>query len=605
MSVRAEASSALEPVGTEHDPESGQVDGRETGRNLPAIWALASGAACGLSLLFLVLLGAAIRMAPHSPFYVIPGGYRAFSVYDIRHILITTHEIRQSARLTVTSYSSGVFLGTQDILRHKVDASIMLLMGLGPTNLSQYYQYGLWSPLVTFPLAVLAVYSALARAARTQRRAMDVFALVAFSIAGSFNMLEVTPHGETNTATGWTFLLVALYGLIRIPENPVLGRLLFFVFSALVVLIYHTTAILLACTALALAGSALLARIRARASTLVEKTVSHSASTVLVTFVLVVAYFMYVSVSFLGLFAKTLAHAPSLADYLLRQQSGRAPRDFLLRGFLSHGDAQFTHLEAVLAVLVTIPVAVVVVMGLTCRLARAASDTSQRVIFPWILGLIPFVAALFLWSGVTGVLLKAGEFGSIWALVALASLLASRIKGIRRSGFYALVGLCVTLSCLLYYRYEEQGASYLTYPEEQAATWLTKHASPNDAVFTDLRLAAPLIEANHLAVVGINDYDPPQLVRRELLAVYYGSNAVDVWPALRKVNIPPRAHLRFAMFSKRAEHDLPGIKGYDYNFRAAPADYMKKFLRVPAFSLVYDNGTIRIFEIRGTGAAGK
>lgn len=580
--------------------QSKRVEG--AARTAPAVSALASWTIFGLSLVLLVLLAAAVRMAPHSPFFPIPGSYRAFSVYDIQHILTTGHEIRRSAGTAVTSYSSGIYLGTEDILRNKVDASIMLLMGLGPANLPQYYQFGLWSPLVGFPLAVLGVYSALTRSRGGTRRPMDVLALVAFSVLGSFNMLEVTPHGETTAATGWTFLFVALYGLIRIPETPILGRLLFFAFSALVVLLYHTSAILLACTALVLALYGIRAGVRGGRDMASQTVASYSTSTMLVTLVLVAAYFTYVSVSFFDLFAKTLARAPSLADYLLRQQSGKAPRDFVLHGFLSHGDPWFTHLEALLGVLVAVPVVTVLTLGATGRLARLTSDTSQRIIFPWVLGLVPFTVALFLWSGLTGILLKAGEFGSVWALVALGALFASRVSGAGRGVLYILVGMSVGLSCLLYYRYEQQGASYLTYPEQQAATWLTKHISPHDAVFTDLRLAAPLIEANHLAVVGINDYDPPRLVRRQLLAIYYGHAASAVWPALQTVPVPPHTRLRFLMFSARASRELPGIKGYDYNFRAAPVNFMSKFFHVTQLSLVYDNGTVRIFKVDEVGA---
>src|SRR5579884_1605108 len=171
-----------------------------------------------LSVIVLLLLAAGLRMAPHSGFYPIPAGFRAYSVYDIRHILRTGHEIRLSEKHNVTSYSSGIYLGTDDILRHKVDASVMLLLGLRPRDLQPYYHFGLWSPLVAFPLAVLALYYALCRCNNRKARSVDAVALVAFSVLGSFMMIDVTFHGETNTATGWTFMAVAMYGLVRIRE---------------------------------------------------------------------------------------------------------------------------------------------------------------------------------------------------------------------------------------------------------------------------------------------------------------------------------------------------------------------------------------------------
>jgi len=568
---------ALSGVGL---PSDGKYGGFVTARRVALV----------LAVTFLILLGAGLRMAPHSTFYPVTGGYQAYSVYDMRHILYTGHEIRLSEKHSVTSYSSGIYLGTQDILRHKVDASIMLLLGLGPGALPDYYRYGLWSQLLLFPLAVIALYCALRRVQGLPARTLDVLTLLAFSFMGSFNMVSVTPQGEANTATGWAFMATAIYGLIRIPDNPVRGRLLFFIFSALLILLYHTSAVLLACAVATLGLFELFRRRRPEAH-------SHSAMTMLVVVLFVLSYFMYVSVSFFNLFAKSLERAPSLVSYLLRQQSSAAPRDFALSDLLSRGDPTFFRSMATLAFLVAVPVAVVILMGLRGRLRPVAGDRSARVIFPWLVGLIPFTGALFLWSGFSGVLWKAGEFGSLFSVFALATLFAARLATRARLPFYVLAVACVGLSAYLYYSYERHGASYLIYPEQEAAIWLTAHATPDQAVFTDLRLAGPLIARDHLAVVGVNDYDDPKRVRRELLSIYYGNNPRAAVNALRSIILPPQMRLRYAMFSRRAEDDLPGIKGYDYNFKGAPHGYTSKLLRAPGLSLVYDNGTIRIFEI--------
>ncbi len=128
------------------------------------------GASVGV-LVGLMLIGTGVRIAPHLEYYSIPGAYRAFSVYDISHVLVTGHEIRPGEVGPVTSYSSGIYLGTEDILRHKLEAAVMLLMGLDETSMEAYYRFALWSPVVAFPLMVLAIYFAMARAsgARTTK----------------------------------------------------------------------------------------------------------------------------------------------------------------------------------------------------------------------------------------------------------------------------------------------------------------------------------------------------------------------------------------------------------------------------------------------------
>jgi hypothetical protein len=536
------------------------------------------------------LAAALVRLTPFASFYPVPGTYRAYSIYDIRHILETGHEIRVSDQYSLTSYSSGIYLGTNDILRHKVDSSVMLLLGLGVADLPSYYHYGLWSPLILFPLGVLALCYALHRLNGSQVKLSTIIPVLAFSLIGSFNMLSVSYHGETNTVTGWTLMLVAIYGLLRIPDAPVQGRMLFFAFSTMLTLLYHTPSILLACAvaSLALFELPFSRQFRVR---------SHSTVTMVVVLIIILTHFMYVSVLYFNLFAKTLQEVPSLLSYLLLQQSGKAPRDAVLADLLSTGDVTFKLPMGILAVLVAIPVGIVILMGVSGRLRMVMSERSQRVIFPWLLGLVPFSIALLMWSGFSGLMWKAGEFGSLFSVVAFATLFAARIPLRAQRLLQILVIVCISLSLYLFYSYQGQGPSHLTYAEQDAATWLAGRAADKDAVFTDLRMAAPMITSNHLAVVGINDYDTPEHVRRSLDAIYYGDNPKAAAEALRKIYVPAPFKLRYAMFSQRAEKDLPGIKGFDYNFKGAPVGYTDKFLQASGFNLVYDNGTVRIFEI--------
>ncbi|NTV99673.1 MAG: hypothetical protein HGA19_00030 [Oscillochloris sp.] len=544
----------------------------------------------GIALILAVLLGAAIRFSPHTSFYPIPGVYRAASVYDIQHILNTGHEIRLSEDHDVTSYSSNIYLGTQDILRHKVDSAVLLLLGLTTHDLADYYRYGLWSPLVVFPLAVMTLYHALCRERGKASRRSEMLAIIFFATLGSFNLVSVSYHGETNTSTGWTLLVIALYGLLRIPEAPVSGRLTFFSFSTLLIFLYHTPALLLACSAATLA---LMGMRRNRT----QATRSHSPVTMLIIILIDITYFMYVSVSFFALFATTLAETPSLFNFLVRQQSSDAPRDFALADLLSRGEASFRVPLAILAVLVSLPVITVIVLGLMKRLKAISGNQSVNVIYPWLMGLMPFSAALLIWSGLSGLMWKAAEFGSLYAIIAIMVLFTADLPRPARMTTFLLALTCVALSSYLFYYYERQGASHLTYAEQDAAEWLSHRAAPNEAVFTDLRMAAPLIVNDHLAVVGINDYDSPEQVRSLLEAIYYGDDPSIAGAMMRTIYVPEVFTLRYAMFSHRAEDNLPGIKGYDYNFKSAPPGYMDKYLEAPGFNLIYDNGTVRIFEI--------
>ena len=542
---------------------------------------------------FLVLLGAFVRLLGKADYYPIPGSFRAYSVYDITYILQHGHELASSSGLILTPYSSNVLLGSQDVLRIKLEAAVIMMLGLGPADLRTYYAFAFWGPLVLFPLISLALYRLLCQVNRTSASYPAYLSLLAFCLLGSFTIMMVTYHGEANTATGYTFLFAAFYGILAKPESKAFGRVMFFVFSLLVILLYHTAAILLGSIAITMA----LTGLRQKQPT----DAPYTRGMMVAVLCMVVSYFMYVSVSFFRLFAENLGTVPDLLSFLFAQDSNAAPRGTVLSGLLSKGDNAFQLRMAILSLATALPVGLFLLMALTGHLARLVDRAARQVIAPWLLGLIPFSIGLFLWAGLSGLLWKDGEFGSVFCTVALAGLLASRMRAKFRLLLCALALFCIVLSCFQYVAYERYGPSDLTYAEQDAAVWLAAQAKPTDVVFTELRLAAPLIELNHLAVTGINDYAYPAATRQLLAAIYYGSDPVAALRGLQRIAVPPHTRLRYLLFSRRDEHDLPGVEGFDYTFRGAKAGFYEKFGQIQGFSQIYDNGTAVIYSI-GPGA---
>jgi hypothetical protein len=231
-------------------------------------------------------------------------------------------------------------------------------------------------------------------------------------------------------------------------------------------------------------------------------------------------------------------------------------------------------------------------------LTEVAGPLAQNTFLPWLLGLVPLSLGLFAWSGISAVLWKTGEFGSVFAVVALVVLMASRIGSRSKALLRYAVVTCVLLSAFIFYNYQRPGPAQLTVAEESASDWLAGHARDDEAIFTDLRLASPLIIRRHLAVFGINDQDESARVVQRLQAVYYNEDPIAANAAIRGVQLPEGLTLRYAMFSKRMEEDSPGIKGFDYNFRGASTGFTDKFLRLPDWDLVFDNGTVRVFALK-------
>ncbi len=244
---------------------------------------------------------------------------------------------------------------------------------------------------------------------------------------------------------------------------------MFFGFTLLVVLLYHTAAMLLACVL----ASLLIFRLIDRS----DRLESYSAATLVTALVGIVAYFAYVSLTYFQLFARTLQSVPSALEYLVRGE-GTQPRDSLLRDLLSTDTSPAFVVPLVIsAILIAWPVFLVIGSGLL-RWGREPVGDPRRVVVPWLLGLGPFAIGLYLWSGVLGVMWKAGEFGSVFSMVAAASILASPFRAIIRKLLYLSIVVAVVLATYIYVTYESTGPNDLSISEHEAGTWLANVRLP-------------------------------------------------------------------------------------------------------------------------------
>jgi hypothetical protein len=188
----------------------------------------------------------------------------------------------------------------------------------------------------------------------------------------------------------------------------------------------------------------------------------------------------------------------------------------------------------------------------------------------------------------------------LFAVLALAVLLASNIAPPLRLALFGLVAVSVCLSAVIYYSTERHPLTLVTPAEQAAVNWASGHTSSRQTVFTDERLAGGLVGQGHVNTDGVSDYVPPTFLLKQLRDVYYGGSPKLAAVGLSSVQLPTGSvGIKYVLLSHLMESDLPGIKATDYNFRGAKAGFMAKFARIPGAYLVYNNGTVETFEMTG------
>src|SRR5207249_3132435 len=104
-------------------------------------------------------------------------------------------------------------------------------------------------------------------------------------------------------------------------------------------------------------------------------------------------------------------------------------------------------------------------------------------------------------------------------------------------------------------------AQYLTSQESLGLAWITSHRNSTVVVFTDFRLAGPLVAAGYLRVIGISDSDrPPTEVNRLLDDIYYSGNPCLINEALMELRtLITNQNYELFVVSARMTETFPGI----------------------------------------------
>ena len=197
-------------------------------------------------------------------------------------------------------------------------------------------------------------------------------------------------------------------------------------------------------------------------------------------------------------------------------------------------------------------------------------------------------------------LVRVVEYLGIFSLTLIPQAYAGRPRHLRGVLLVALAAALV-LSATVQVTSPTVPAQYLSNQESQGAVWIRSYQDNSVVVFTDFRLAGPLIAVGYLRVVGISDSSMSTAeVNRLLDEIYYSADSCSIGKGLSEVRTSTtNQSYQLFMVSTRMSATFPGIKGYNYNFQPAPLRFIESYAANPALDSVYDNGEVHVYSATG------
>jgi len=218
--------------------------------------------------------------------------------------------------------------------------------------------------------------------------------------------------------------------------------------------------------------------------------------------------------------------------------------------------------------------------------------------FALILSLIPIGLLTYFAVGKWGGYLP--EYGTLTSvIIALLIYRYKIIKGYPFKLFLIVIGVSILISSLAYIKDENRYVATVTYQEAKGAQFATLKISPLQVIFTDFRLASPIVGRGHFLVTGVDTTASLTEVKRclkQLHDIYWGANPSRALNALSQLKIDNR-EISYFFFSKQMCKELPGIRTYSLNFKPASYNSIKALSQVS--NVIYSNSEAIIFLLEG------
>ncbi len=230
------------------------------------------------------------------------------------------------------------------------------------------------------------------------------------------------------------------------------------------------------------------------------------------------------------------------------------------------------------------------------KLSRADRTLARASVISLIVFGIGVSSAVGLVKGV----FRVPEYITVLSLLAIPSTLKGLPSLPRRSVLLALA-IVVVLSAGIHLSSPIVPAQFVSPQEAAGADWIRSHSSPEVVIFSDFRMAGPLVAAGYLRVVGVSGVGVPRAETDRLLAaIYYSNNACSATEAFDQVKtLQENRSYDVILVSTQMTILFPGIQGYQTTYLPARQDFTSVYDRIPSMGRIFDDGQAQVYARSG------
>lgn len=503
-----------------------------------------------LIVILVLLVLAAVRLYPVYQYSLEPDSYKGLQAYRLNHLIDSGHAL--------PSERGEVLLDKLDVIRMLV-ATLPSEFDLLAVSLVQS---------LVLMLCVLLFYRHYSKRVAGPTFGLSLVVLV---FAASASPDIIAQLAGWNGPYAWIFILLFLYFSLA-KSSTFTSATLSLTFLLIVPLTYFTMAMML-----------FIVMLCAPVYSVVTRRGVFSRTLILCYLIFFLAWLLYMSISAFG----TVVRAGDLIKLAFRQES----RIYGLNNVLKSSTGSVVE-NAISYSLAYVPLAYVF------HDRNRLGTNARGLLGIFALAFLPVVLGLFSWMGIVGVIQRVP-----YLIVLVAILFFSIYAGARLGPWLHLESskkiLVITAVLAVFFSsYAHLASDYssakITFSEADGIEWLSSVSTPESPMFTDLRLSGPFAARGYDPVIINDESLPPNEVNRLLDAIFYGNG--DPMEALRELRTSKGQQIEFLFFSESYTNHFPGIKGYDYNFKSAPADFMNRYRNSVDFALVYSNGQVAVFK---------
>lgn len=524
-----------------------------------------------LILLFIIMLVLTIRFYPLVNFSFAPAVFSSYITFSDIHTMATGHLVENGDIEVYDQFSGQLDAGSQ---LHPILVLRPMISILTGVSLSSPFYHLILSIAICIPF-LLACMSLL-RSSKTELEISDYLICGLYSLIPTSEALSSLSYGGANIG----YLVFIFYVLLYLKEETPSIKLTKIILVGVLAISYFTGAMAFLVITSSIVIFSYFSKLKS----------AESFNFVSLYAIILIAYIMYISTSRFG----SLVHIGTTIYSLFSQDSPEidtmATRLDIVNPFLVSTSFMNKFRTLINVFFVAIPFSYFIICGYKFFVEKKEKIVTSSIVF----SLIPIVIFTSFVIGSVGRMI---EYGTLFSVV-LFILMAGRIEPKHWRILKVIAILAVISASYSYVLNENMTITRITYAEESASYFLSTKIDESNVVFTDYRIAAPLLASGHFKVTGI-DMISTKKINSELESlnhIYWDNNSESALFALKQIKVDGN-HISHIFFSNQMTKQMPGIRTYTFNFKPAPSSFYVKYNINPSFNRIFSNGGCFIYTM--------